>query len=95
MQSSIVQGANAAWRRWMWTGLVGLLLLPAVAMPFIAEVNWGLEDFVVAALLLAMAGGGIELASRMAARPVWRMMAGAAVVVVIALIWADAAVGIR
>lgn len=94
MQASTVQGSDASWRRWMWVGLAGLLLLPAVAMRFTAEVNWGLEDFAAAALLLGMMGGGVELASRMAVRPVWRMITGVAVVAAVALIWADAAVGI-
>lgn len=74
-----------------WT-LAGLLLLaPAVAMQFTSEVNWGREDFLAAALLIAAAGLGLELTARL---PRWRLMAGCTVIGAVLLAWAELAVGI-
>lgn len=94
MSNRAMGNDRLSWRRWMWGALLALLLLPAIAMPFSAEVNWGVEDFAAAALMLGALGAGTEMASRIAVRPVWRMAMGAAVIAIIALIWAQAAVGI-
>lgn len=74
-------------------GLAALLLItPAVAMAFTREVNWGLEDFIAAALLMAGAGLGLEVAARLPARR--QLLAGAGVIGIMLLIWAELAVGI-
>jgi hypothetical protein len=39
----------------------GILLVPLIAMQFTTEVDWTLQDFLVAAILLFGAGIGIEL----------------------------------
>ncbi len=48
-----IDGWRGSWlRKAMWSGAPFLLLLPAVAMRFTAEVNWTGSDFVFAAVLL-------------------------------------------
>lgn len=42
---------------WLWVALFGLLMVPAVAMPFTDEVQWTFFDFVFGALML----GGLGL----------------------------------
>ncbi|MDB5696794.1 MAG: hypothetical protein JWN21_2337, partial [Sphingomonas bacterium] len=37
----------------VWGGVATLLLIPAIAMQFTAEVNWTASDFVVMGVLLA------------------------------------------
>lgn len=54
------------WRIAGWGSALALLLLPAVAMQFTAEVNWTPADFLAAALMLLFLGGAIELAMRTA-----------------------------
>ncbi|MFM5929983.1 MAG: hypothetical protein ACKOPQ_03650 [Novosphingobium sp.] len=77
---------------WGFAGF--LLLLPAVAMQISREVNWGAEDFLAAALLIGGAGLGVELAVRFIRTRAAMMAAIAGVLFVVALIWAELAVGI-
>ncbi|WP_310531103.1 hypothetical protein [Novosphingobium sp.] len=77
---------------WGFAGL--LLLIPAVAMQFSSEVNWGKEDFLAAAVLLAAAGLGIELAVRLIKSRGAMFVAIAGVLAVLLLVWAELAVGI-
>lgn len=74
------------------TGL--LLLVPAVAMQFTAEVAWGPGDFLVAGSLLFGAGTAIVLARRTLERPLQRGAAVACIAFALALVWAELAVGI-
>ena len=46
------------WRWLMWGGLAGLLALPAVAMRFTDEVQWGPEDFLVMGIMFGTVGAG-------------------------------------
>ena len=48
-----------------WGGAALLLLLPAVAMQFTSEVNWGPEDFLVMGALLAACAGTVHMATRL------------------------------
>lgn len=76
-------------------GVTGLLLLvPAVAMQFTAEVAWGPGDFIVAAVLIFGAGLVYALAARRAPRLGQRLLLGAGVATVLALVWAELAVGL-
>jgi len=50
------------WRLILWSAAALLLLVPVVAMPFTAQMNWGAEDFFAAAALICGAGLAIELA---------------------------------
>ncbi len=81
-------------RTLMWGGIVALLLLPAVSMLFTESVNWGVEDFAFAILLLGSAGLLVELAVRRLKSARARATAGVIVAGVVALIWAQAAVGV-
>ena len=86
------QGLN--WRLGFW-GLAALVLvLPLVAMQVTDQVSWGPGDFLVAALLLAGTGLGLELAMRLFREPIQRWLAAGGVAFVGALIWAELAVGI-
>jgi hypothetical protein len=51
-----------------WSLAVGLLLLPALAMQFTPEMNWGLEDFMAAALIIGGIGLGLEGAARLSGK---------------------------
>lgn len=56
--------------------------------------NWGMEDIIVAAILIACLIGGVFLAWRVLKRPLLRLCATTIVCLIIALIWAELAVGI-
>jgi hypothetical protein len=78
----------------LWSFAAALLLVPAVAMRFTAEVNWSVLDFAFAAIMLAMAGGAAEIFVRRANGRAY--MAGAALMIFGAffLVWVNLAVGI-
>lgn len=78
----------------MWGSAAALLLAPAVAMRFTAEVRWGPGDFAVFGLLLALLCGGVELALRRAPGLAARAAAGIALAGVFLLVWANLAVGL-
>lgn len=82
------------WRIVGWGVLATLLLLPAVAMIFTAEVRWTARDFAAAAALLGLLGLGVEFAVRQPGG--WAARAGTALAVLTAflLVWIDLAVGI-
>ena len=74
--------------------ILGLLLIPLVAMLFTAEVNWSAFDFIVAAVLLSstailleLVWSGIKLRRK-------RFVLAAAIVFMLILTWAELAVGI-
>jgi hypothetical protein len=81
--------------RMMGWGAVALVMLtPVVAMRFTEEVNWTTTDFVFAGVLLIGGGALIELVAWRVRNPVIRIGFALCVVAVVALIWAEAAVGI-
>lgn len=85
------------WRtlRLMGWGAVALVMLtPAVAMRFTEEVNWTTSDFVFAGVLLIGGAALIELVAWRVRNPVIRIGFALFVVAVVAVIWAEAAVGI-
>ncbi|MFM5907300.1 MAG: hypothetical protein ACKOPO_06920 [Novosphingobium sp.] len=86
------QGGHLRLALWAFAGL--LLLLPAVAMQFTREVNWGAEDFAAAALLIGGAGLGVELAVRFIRARRAMALTIAAILLALALVWAELAVGI-
>ena len=82
------------WRIAGWGALLALLSLPAVAMQFTRDVDWTGSDFIFAAILLGLLGGGIELAFR-----VGRSGKQAAAIALFTLLsfltlWSNMAVGI-
>jgi hypothetical protein len=84
----------AYWRIGVWVSAAALLLVPLVAMQFTSEVNWGSEDFLAAIVLLGGAGLAIELMLRLVRDARSRIAIALAIVVVLALIWAELAVGL-
>ncbi|MES2619736.1 MAG: hypothetical protein V4615_02715 [Bacteroidota bacterium] len=71
-----------------------LLLVPFTAMQFTGEVNWTLLDFVVAGTLLLGTGVACELMIRKVTRPTYRIALCVVILVVLALVWIELAVGI-
>lgn len=82
------------WRFVGWGGAAILLLLPALAMQVTTEVDWGPEDFTTFGVMLAAAGGALELAVRLSRDWAYRAAAGLAVAAGFLLLWANLAVGI-
>jgi hypothetical protein len=82
------------WRIGGWGLVAALILSPAVAMQFTAEVDWTASDFVFAIVMLGGVGVAYELAVR--ATGDWAYRAGAAVALAagLLLLWANGAVGI-
>jgi hypothetical protein len=71
-----------------------VLLVPLIAMIFTEEMNWGLEDFLAAALLLGGFGLAFEVAVRVTRSTVSRLLIGAVLVTALLVIWAELAVGL-
>lgn len=78
----------------MWGVIASLLVLPLVAMRFTHEVNWGVEDFVFAAILLVGAGLLFELAAWKLTTTRARLMAGGLILLAVLVVWAEASVGL-
>ena len=86
------QSSRLRFALWSFAGL--LLLIPAVAMQFTAQMNWGREDFLAAAVLIGGAGLGVELAVRLIKSRKAMLFAIAGVLAGLLLVWAELAVGI-
>lgn len=71
-----------------------ILLVPAIAMQFTGEVDWGLDDFAAAAGLLLATGGAYVLSARLANKHVQHVLVGCLLAVVLVFAWAELAVGI-
>jgi hypothetical protein len=70
------------------------LLVPAVAMLFTDAVRWSFFDFVVAALLLSLAGSAVLLIRRLVHSVTWRVAGMVLVLLLLLLLWVELAVGI-
>lgn len=81
-------------RRSVWLTCGAILLAPAVGMLVSDEVNWGPEDFVLAALLLGAVAVGFELALRALSSRAYRLASMLAVLGSVVLVAGNAAVGI-
>ena len=77
-----------------WGAVALVMLTPVVAMRFTDEVNWTTTDFVFAGVLLIGGAALIELVAWRVRNPVIRIGFALFVVAVVAVIWAEAAVGI-
>jgi hypothetical protein len=82
------------WRILLWGMVALLLILPAVAMLFTRQVNWGVEDFAAAAVLLIGGATAYELATRVTADGRKRLALGAVILAIVALVGAQAMVGV-
>jgi hypothetical protein len=71
-----------------------ILLLPLVAMQFTNEVKWSISDFIIAGCLLFGTGAVVEFALLKIKRLNYQVLAVAAILLVLLLIWAELAVGI-
>lgn len=71
-----------------------LLLIPFIAMQFTTEVNWTLSDFVVAGTLLLSTGLLCEFVLRTVTKKEYRIALCAVILVALALVWLELAVGI-
>lgn len=76
-----------------WSLAAALLALPAIAMQFTSEMNWGPGDFLAAALLLGTTGIVLEIAAALPRRQ-WRSRGTVLAVAMLLLVWAELAVGI-
>lgn len=77
-----------------WGFAALLLALPAIAMQFTREVNWGPEDFTVMGLMIGGTGFLIEVAVRLSAHWAYRTGAFVALLGIFFLIWVNLAVGV-
>ncbi|TRW15212.1 hypothetical protein [Glacieibacterium frigidum] len=85
---------RSSWRAFRWGAIAAILIAPAIAMQFTAEMAWDAADFALLALLLVGAGLVYEVVAARLPRASHRAIAGAAAVFVVLVGWADAAVGI-
>lgn len=84
----------SSWRTMLWSGIAAMLLLPAVAMQFTHQVAWGAEDFAAALLLLGGFGVAVEVAFRVTQHATGRLAIAGGALLIVLLLWAEAAVGI-
>lgn len=82
------------WRPLGWTLAGALLLTPLLAMQFTEEVLWTPGDFIVFGLMLAVAGGCLELAVRSSGQVAYRLGTALTVLGGFLLLWVNLAVGI-
>ncbi|HSI19509.1 MAG TPA: hypothetical protein VK980_17200 [Sphingomonas sp.] len=97
MTASVLKGdapRGNGWRMAVWGAAACLLLLPLVAMQFTAEVKWTGSDFAVWGVMLGVACGTYELATRMTRNSAYRAAVAVAVVAAFLLVWINLAVGI-
>ena len=71
-----------------------LLLIPLIAMQFTNEVVWTLSDFIIAGILLLGTGLLCELVLRKIQKPQHRMLICGVILVALALVWVELAVGL-
>ncbi|MES2148528.1 MAG: hypothetical protein V4508_01930 [Pseudomonadota bacterium] len=71
-----------------------ILLVPLMAMQFTNEVAWKLADFALAETLLVGTGLMYLSLARSVNKPGHRLVAGAALVAALFLVWGELAVGI-
>ena len=71
-----------------------LLLIPLVAMQFTNEVNWSLQDFVAAGLLLLITGIMCEFVLRKVKNTQYRIIICVALLIICLIVWIELAVGI-
>lgn len=79
---------------WILVIIVGLLLIPLIAMQFTQEVNWDIIDFIVAGILLFLTGFTIDLILNKMRNKKQRILVIAIVILILLLIWVELAVGI-
>ena len=94
MTDNTISGLQRRGRLVLWGSALCLLLLPLIAMQFTDEVNWDLADFIVFGIMLFIACGGFELATRMTKNTAYKIAIGLAIASVFLLVWMQLAVGL-
>lgn len=94
METTAAPRPLAALRRLVWAGAVALLALPAVAMLFTTEVNWGPEDFAVGGVLLLGTAFVLDRVLGSDLRRRTMLVAAGAVLLALLFVWAELAVGL-
>jgi hypothetical protein len=74
--------------------IIGLLLIPLIAMQFTTEMEWSLDDFITMGVMLSIAGAMIEIGARMSHNMQYRIGLAIAVFAGFTLLWVNLAVGI-
>ncbi len=77
-----------------WSAAAVILLLPAVAMQFTDEVNWTAGDFILMGMMLLVACGSFELATRVTRSLAYVVASAVAVGAAFLMTWINLAVGI-
>lgn len=77
-----------------WSAAAIILLLPAVAMQFTDEVDWTAGDFIVMGVMLLLACGSFELATRVTRSLAYVVASAIAVGAAFLMTWVNLAVGI-
>ncbi|MDI1241138.1 MAG: hypothetical protein PSX80_04375 [bacterium] len=76
-------------------GACALLTIPFFAMRLgVDGVDWKLFDFIAGGIMLFGAGFAIEVALRMITKWEYRVAACASILIVVAVVWAELAVGL-
>lgn len=91
-----LQDESARRNRWsmaIWGFAALMLMLPAVAMQFTADVDWSLGDFIVMGVMLCVACGIYEVLARLSSNTWYRAAAGIAIVAGFLTVWVNLAVG--
>lgn len=78
----------------LWICAAMLFAFPALGTVMSDEVNWGAEDFLAMALLLALLCGAIEAALHFLDAPRWRIGGIMLAVLMFLTVWAHLAVGL-
>lgn len=74
--------------------VTGLLLIPLVGMQFSDEVNWSINDFLVAGGLLLGTGMVLEVILRKVKEMKYRIILAIVLFAALLLVWVELAVGI-
>jgi hypothetical protein len=78
----------------MLLGIIGLLLIPAIAMLFTNEVNWSIGGFVVMGTLLLAVALVTQFITRKISNKKYRIAFIALLIALFLLLWVELAVGI-
>jgi hypothetical protein len=85
---------RSPWRIATWALAALILLLPLIVMQFSDEMNWGVVDFVFAAVLILGTTLVFDLLMRMTNNTTYRVAVAVALAAAFMLIWGNLAVGL-
>lgn len=75
-------------------GTILILLIPLVTMQFTDEVQWSLSDFIIAGVIIAGTGFGVDLLSRSSRSSTQKLLIGILLASAFLLLWIELAVGL-